>query len=212
MHTQTDFLERVDALRGKTVLTVKKNQPTLYADLMTYFADPLATYEQDSTYDDQRGRSEVRSIQVSTEINPFGSYWPHLDQVAKLTRTGTVRGTNQTTQEIVSLITDFDPSAASPVCLLEPMRGHWSIGNLLHPGRDVTKGSDRSQILSGNAPQVMAALRNLVIALMHRHGSDQIAFTRRQFAHHPRRALKLLLQKRHTEQSFTDPAIDHPAP
>jgi len=35
MHTQTDFLQRVDALGGKAVLTVKKNQPTLSADLTT---------------------------------------------------------------------------------------------------------------------------------------------------------------------------------
>lgn len=51
MHTQTDFLERVDVLGGKTVLTVKKNQPTHYADLTTYFTDPYATYAQDSTCD-----------------------------------------------------------------------------------------------------------------------------------------------------------------
>jgi hypothetical protein len=32
----------VDALGRKTVLTVKNNQPTLFAELATYFADPHA--------------------------------------------------------------------------------------------------------------------------------------------------------------------------
>lgn len=32
LHTQKDFLLGVQALEGKTVLTVKNNQPTLYAD------------------------------------------------------------------------------------------------------------------------------------------------------------------------------------
>ncbi len=79
------------------------------------------------------------------------------------------------------------------------------IENSLQYVRDVTKGSDRSQLRSGNAPQIMAALCNLVITLMHRHWSDQIALTRRQFAYHPCQALKLLLHKRRSQQSFTDP-------
>jgi predicted transposase YbfD/YdcC len=195
MHTQTDFLERVDALGGKTVLTVKKNQPTLYVDLTTYFTDPLATYEQDHTCDYQRGRIEVRSIKVTTAMNAYLSNWPHLAQVAQLTRTVTVRRTHKTTEEVVYLITDLDPSAASPRRLLDLVRGHWSIENSLHYVRDVTFGEDRSQLRSGNAPHIMAALRNLVITLIHRQGSDQIAESRRQFAYHPRQALKLLLHK-----------------
>ena len=198
MHTQTDFLQRVDALGGKAVLTVKKNQPTLYADLATYFADPYATYEQDRTSDYQRGRIELRSIKVSTAMNAYLSDWPHLAQVAQLTRTVTVRRTNKTTEEVVYLITDLDPSAASPGRLLTLVRGHWSIENSLHYVRDVTFGEDCSQLRSGHAPQIMAALRNLVITLIHRQGSDQIAESRRQFAYHPRRALKLLLHKRRT--------------
>jgi predicted transposase YbfD/YdcC len=198
MHTQTDFLQRVDALGGKAVLTVKKNQPTLYADLTTYFADPYATYEQDRTSDYQRGRIELRSIKVSTAMNAYLSDWPHLAQVAQLTRTVTVRRTNKTTEEVVYLITDLDPTAASPGRLLTLVRGHWSIENSLHYVRDVTFGEDRSQLRSGHAPQIMAALRNLVMTLIHRQGSDQIAESRRQFAYHPQRALKLLLHKRRT--------------
>jgi predicted transposase YbfD/YdcC len=48
LHTQKNFMPCVDALGAKTVLTVKNNQPTLYADLATYFADPHATFEQAS--------------------------------------------------------------------------------------------------------------------------------------------------------------------
>ncbi|GHO71766.1 hypothetical protein KSC_106580 [Ktedonobacter sp. SOSP1-52] len=51
------------------MLTVKANQPTLYADLATFFTDPYASFEQDMTTDYHRGRIEVRSIKVSTELN-----------------------------------------------------------------------------------------------------------------------------------------------
>ncbi|GAC1563465.1 MAG: hypothetical protein NVS2B2_29140 [Ktedonobacteraceae bacterium] len=58
LHTQKDFMLGVDALGGKTVLTVKNNQPTLYADLATYFADPHASFAHSSTLDQHRGGSK----------------------------------------------------------------------------------------------------------------------------------------------------------
>jgi hypothetical protein len=80
------------------VLVVKDNQPTLLADLTTYFADPLAGSEQDSTTDYQRGRTEVRSIKVSTEMNSYLSTWPPITHVAEVQRTVTVRRTGETSR------------------------------------------------------------------------------------------------------------------
>jgi hypothetical protein len=45
---------------------------------------------------------------------------------------------------------------------------------------------------TGHAPQVMAALRNLALTLIHRHGSSRIAATRRCLGYHPDRALAWL--------------------
>jgi predicted transposase YbfD/YdcC len=194
MHTQVDFVALVRAWQGEVVLTVKANQPTLFADLHTYFADPHALYVQAATTDYQRGRVEVRSLKVSTELVGYlSATWPHLAQVAELTRTVTVRRTGKTTREVVYLITTLSPLAASPQRLLSLVRGHWCIENSLHYVRDVTFGEDRSRLRVGNAPQVMAALRNLAITLMHRQGQFQIAAARRQFAYHPQEALRLLL-------------------
>jgi predicted transposase YbfD/YdcC len=194
LHTQTAFLLLVRALHGHTVLTVKANQPTLFADLALYFSDPAADYQQASTTDYQRGRIEVRSIKVTTAMNDYLSVtWPGVRQVAQLTRTVTVRRTGKTTQETVYLITTLSPQEASPQRLLELVRHHWCIENSLHYVRDVTFGEDRSRLRPGNAPQVMAALRNLAITLIHRSGSFQIAETRRHFSYQPQEALAFLL-------------------
>jgi hypothetical protein len=48
---------------------------------------------------------------------------------------------------------------------------------------------NRSRLQTGSAPQMMAALRNLAITLIHRCGSSQIAASRRHFASHPPRLL-----------------------
>ena len=59
--------------------------------------------------------------------------------------------------------------------------------------RDVTFGEDRSRLRTGHAPQILAALRNVALTLIHRTGSRQIAASRRTFAAHPDRAFALLL-------------------
>ncbi len=191
LHTHAEFLRLMHALGAETVLTVKGNQPTLYDDLATYFADPQARYLQAETVDRRRGRTEVRTIKVSTEMNAYlAPSWPFVAQVAQLTRTVTKAG--KTTIEVVYLITTLTASKASPECLLDLNRGHWSIENRTHYVRDVTFGEDRSRLRTGNAPQILAALRNLAITLIHRFGSSHIRATRRHFASCPQQALALL--------------------
>ncbi len=200
LHTQKEFMQCVDGLGGKSVLTVKNNQPTLYADLATYFADPHASFLPDATLDLQRGRIEKRSIRVSTEMNAYLKDWPLVEQVAELTRTVTVRKTGKTSQEVVYLITTLSPAEANPRRLLALVRGHWSIENSSHYVRDVIFGEDRSRLRTGSAPQILAALRNLALTLIHRSGSSQIAATRRHFASHPHKAFDLLLPKKFSQQ------------
>jgi predicted transposase YbfD/YdcC len=196
LHTQKDFMQCVDALGGKCLLTVKKNQPTLYADLATYFADTHASFIQDTPLDLHRGRIEKRCIHVSTEMNAYLKDWPLVEQVAELTRTVTVRKTGKTSQEVVYLMTPLTPAEATPRRLLALVRGHWSIENSSHYVRDVTFGEDRSRLRTGSAPQILAAFRNLALTLIHRSGSSQISATRRYFASHPHHAFALLLPKR----------------
>lgn len=195
LHTQTDFMRVIHAHQAETVLTVKGNQPTLYADLTTYFADPLASFVEAQTVDRRRGRLEVRTIKVRTEMNAYlASSWPYIAQAAQLTRAVTKAG--KTTTEVVYLITTLSPAKASPQRLLDLVRGHWRIENGLHYVRDVSFREDRSRLRTGNAPQILAALRNLTITLIHRSGSSQIAATRRHFASCPHEALTLFLSRK----------------
>ena len=84
---------------------------------------------------------------------------------------------------------------ASPDRFLHLSRGHWRSENGLHSVREVTFQEDRSNIRAGQAPQILAALRTLVIPLIHRQGSTQIVVTRRWFAFHPEKALAVLLSE-----------------
>ena len=70
------------------------------------------------------------------------------------------------------------------------MRYHWYIENRSYWVRDVTFGEDHSQVRCGNIPQVMAALRNLVIGLMRWLGYTKMATACRYFAAQPWDALE----------------------
>ena len=194
MHTHVPFFLRIQQLDGDAVLIVKDNQPILYEHIATYFADPLACFEEAETLDLQRGRKEVRSIKVTSALSGYLQQdWPGVAQVAQLTRTVTTKKTGETSIEVVYLITTLTRQQACPERLLELVRGHWGIENRSHYVRDVTFLEDRSRLRTGHAPQILAALRNLVITLIHRHGSSQIASTRRSLSSHPDRAFAWLL-------------------
>jgi hypothetical protein len=71
-------------------------------------------------------------------------------------------------------------------------RNHWGIENRLHYVRDVTFEEDSSRIRTGNAPRVMASLRNLVISILRLAGINSIPKALRQFAAKPILALCFL--------------------
>ena len=66
------------------------------------------------------------------------------------------------------------------------------IENRLHYVRDVTMKEDASQVGSGAAPQVMAALRNAVLGLLRQTGAANIASALRHYSYKPPATLALL--------------------
>jgi predicted transposase YbfD/YdcC len=192
LHTQTAFAQGVLDQGG--VLCVKGNQPTLYADIALAFADSATCCSPTvSTTDRPRGRIDVRSLRTTTGLNRYSTSIPPLGQVAELTRTVTRKG--HTTREVVFLVTSRAPARGSPAQLLAWIRGHWSI-EARHHVRDGSFGEDQSRLRTGHAPQVMAALRNLCITLLHCTKHHQISQARRSFAYHPAQALVLLFPRR----------------
>jgi predicted transposase YbfD/YdcC len=170
LHSHRQLWRLLRSKHAYPLCVIKGNEPTLQADLATYFADPHAQFLQAETIDRQRGRVERRAIQVSSEMgSSLQACWPGVSHVAQLTRTRTEK--NKTTVEVVYLIAILPSGSDGPQSLLALSRGHWGIENSLHYVRDVTFAEDRSRIRTGHAPQLLAACRNLAIILIHRSGS-----------------------------------------
>ena len=92
------------------------------------------------------------------------------------------------TSVTVYAITSLTGLQADPVLLARWLRGHWAI-EALHWVRDVSFDEDRSQIRTSNGPQIMAALRNLVITALRLAGYTNIAAALRHHARDPHRTL-----------------------
>lgn len=116
------------------------------------------------TVEKGHGRIEKRTLRTTTILTKQQD-WAGLQQGFEVVRERTEHG--KKTLEVVHGITSLTPERADAQRLLALIRGHWRIENGLHYKRDVTMGEDASRVRSGAAPQVMAALRNSVIHVLH---------------------------------------------
>ena len=95
-------------------------------------------------------------------------------------------------RETVFVITSLPPQRAGAATLLRLVRQHWEIENRLHWVRDVSLGEDASRIRRGEAPQILSALRNLVLALLRSEGVQNIAAAFRERAADAEKAVRRL--------------------
>jgi predicted transposase YbfD/YdcC len=192
--TQREVAKDILEGGGDYVMIAKENQPKLLDDVKTVFDGPFSHLLEKSsaeTLDIGHGRIEERSITVSAELSGY-SDWPGLQQVFQLTRETTIKKTGKEQEETVYGVTSLTPEEADPSCLMDIVRRHWHIENKSHWIRDVVFGEDGSQVRCGNAPQVMAALRNTVIGLIRSAGMNGITASCRKFAAQPKMALELV--------------------
>jgi predicted transposase YbfD/YdcC len=137
------------------------------------------------------GRRERRTLIASTELASYlRPAWPDLQQVCQVTRERWEKGKH--TVEVAYRITSLKPEQANASRLLELDRGHWGIENGLHHVRDVSMGEDACRVRAENAPQVLAAVRNVAVALLRSLGLPSIVAATRRIVMHPREGLRLL--------------------
>ncbi len=178
MHTQTDTATVITGAGGDYVFTVKRNQPSLHAACKNL---PWRDVPPHRVTSSGHGRRVTRTLKVVAA--PAWVGFTGAAQIAQVRRTVTRAGKKSV--EVVYLITSADHTAAPPAILAAWVQGHWGIENRLHWCRDVTFDEDRSQVRTGNAPQVMATLRNTAISLLRLTGWSSIAKALRHHAGHP---------------------------
>lgn len=184
MFAQRKICEQITKSGGGYVFTVKGNQETLEEAIKTYFGDlPFhANLETNTMTTWWKGRKEKRRIQISQDLNRY-LCWPGITHVWQCVREAKRNG--KTITEIAVGIASLPKQYATAEKLNDYLRGHWSIENGLHRTRDVSFHEDKATIRKGSAPQSMAALKNLVISILHRATVRSFPTAFRRFAAHP---------------------------
>lgn len=136
------------------------------------------------------GRVERRTITTTAWLNEYLSDWPGVAQVFRLERQRRAKG--KTTVEVVYGITSLGSLAADAERLLAYTRGHWGIENGLHYARDETLGEDRCRVRRGQAPRVLASLRNVAVHLLRGMGQPSAAAATRVIVARPELARAML--------------------
>lgn len=188
---QRDLSQRIVAAGGAYLWTVKENQPTLLADLVTLFAlpPPGIPCRHALALTRHGNREEVRLLRTATALAE-SSDWPHFGLACMIQRVVT---TPQKTTYDESYAVGSTALAQLPADIIQALwRAHWGIENRLHWVRDVTFDEDRCQVRTGGGPQGLAAIRNTVIGVLRLAGEPNIAAALRTCAAKPQRALALL--------------------
>ena len=188
-HTNRNHADYLHERGGHYLLSAKLNQPTLLRRLraLPWTQVGVAGRERGRGH----GRVETRQISV-VSLHPCpdlgGEYFPHAAQAIKVVRRRRRLGSTKWTTVTVYAITSLTAHQAGPALLARWLRGHWAI-EALHWVRDVSFDEDRSQVRTSNGPQIMAALRNLVITALRLGGVTNIAAALRHHARDPHRPL-----------------------
>jgi len=185
-HTVKTTASQVIDQGGHYVLTVKNNNRILKRQLKGL---PWGEIAGTSTTQRGHGRTVTRTIKAFP--TPPGIEFADCAQVLQLRRT--VTKNHKRTVEVVYLVSSLSPTEATPTQIGAMVQGHWGVEVRLHLIRDLTWDEDRSQVRTGNAPAMMAVLRNMAITLLRLAGHKNIAAATRHLSRDHRRAGHLLL-------------------
>lgn len=130
------------------------------------------------------GRDETRTVKILSVGGAVRIDFPGAVQVARVRWWHRSRTSGKPSYETVYYLTSRDARALRPAEFAAAVRNHWGI-EAWHWVRDMVFGEDASQLRSGFAPQNLASLRNLTIAVLKAVGGQSITAVRDRIANQP---------------------------
>jgi len=199
MGCQVEIADRIVAHHADYLLALKGNQPTLEADVESYFGDaPESELVTKTTVEKGHGRIETRTYSASSVVDWIGSDRSYPGQT-RFTNIKTIlkvhdrveypdRCSFETRYYISSAPLDIERLATGA-------RGHWGVESM-HWLLDVVFKDDLSRYRKGNGAKNMAVVRRFALGLIRANKAKGSVKTKRKAAGwDPTFLLEILQQK-----------------
>jgi predicted transposase YbfD/YdcC len=183
MGCQREIAEQIVEQKGDYLLTVKENQPTLYAEIerleQAALADDYAGASHSGTQEHSHGRQELRACWVLTDLEELQERvgWPGLRSVIVVVRDRTVGEQNSCEKHYY-----ISSRKLSAKMFLQAVRSHWGIENSLHWVLDVVFAEDDSRVRTDHGPDNFGLLRRMAISMLKAEQSPGSIQVKRQMA------------------------------
>ena len=165
MFTQKQIVTDLQGSGADYMLSLKANQPKLLKKVEKEFGGNYASILHRETVEKNRGWVEERRLRCSTRIERIDpeSAWEGLKAVLELQ-------TKKTKGEEFSIETRYYITSLKPELdnLLQIIRSHWGIENILHRSLDVYFKEDGCQVREKRGAANLSMLRKLAGSILHR--------------------------------------------
>ncbi len=184
MGCQREIVKLIKEQGGDYVISLKKNQGSLYSGVEDLFKQAVLSRYQGSTHSDYReqgighGRREIRYYATLSNIKELvdpEDKWVSLMSVGKVESVRTLDG--KAKLETRYYISSLPINAQK---LGEYVRTHWQIENCLDWVLDVQFNEDDSRIRKDNSPENFAILRHLAHNLLNQEKSLKVGVKRKR--------------------------------
>ncbi len=175
---QSEIAEKILDAKADYLLSVKKNQRSLYEEISDeWIWQSAKVFDENWEYD--HGRYEKRKCEtLNAELNLSPAMLSKWKGVKTLVRVVSERTVNDVTSSQTRYYISSEEKDASFYNI--SIRGHWSIENQLHWHLDVTFKEDACRSRKGNAPENLNILRKMAL---HRIATmdDKLSLKKRRF-------------------------------
>lgn len=169
MHCQKETAVAIRKQGADYLLTVKKNQRSLYNDLLDRFTEygeqdyQVRGLRRYVTTEKSHGRNERREYYAAPAPSHLKAIWKDIQTIGMVYRYREENG--RVHEETMFFISSLPPRVRK---LAKHLRGHWGIENSLHWVLDVTFREDESRIRKGNGPEIASIFRKLALNILQR--------------------------------------------